>query len=127
MVDIEKMIKQSEKEHTGIQKYFNFGTVDGRIMAHMMDWDKYEIFYWAHCIQSPVPEKDRDFHHYHGRAEFSGPFVYQLGNGNEGFEVAFKLKLKQTRDDLEEYIKKAEGTKNIWVLTDDGRKFLKQI
>ncbi len=134
-----------EEPKVEIQTYFRFLKADGRILSRVWSYDSYEIYSFLYCREGKsciqVMGKEmynenslmfKEMKYYYGRAEFSGPFIAQI-RGEKDPEArkecikVFNGEIRRSRNELEEFIKKAEGTKNIWVYSDDGPKLLKRI
>ena len=67
-----------------------------------------------------------EMHYYYGRAVFTGHCICKMNKDKAYFKV-FDTEITQVSNDMETLVKEKEGTENIWVLSDDGPKFLKRI
>ena len=106
---------------TDIQKYFSFLECDGRILIMASNYDAYELtsYIWCGSGKKPkLPHNQDEVKYYHKTVWISGMLLYQAGIKpkfrDEAIE-AFQKDIKESRNDLEAFIKKELGDRNIWV------------
>ena len=131
---------------TDIQKSFQFAESDGRFLHRIPGYDVYEIISYIWCSNGKKPDitsrKGREgLKYYFGRTVISGlalnprEFYGEMPYGKQKIAAEkkkgaafFQEAIKETRDKLEELVKKELGNKNIWVLDKSGEmKLLKRI
>ncbi len=103
-----------------IQKYFSFLEQDGRLLGGIPEYDAYEIISYIYCKQGskPMALEQKGVRYYYGRTVISGPALAATKlSSRKKILQTFHKNIKETRNELEELIKKELGNRNIWVYT----------
>ncbi len=100
-----------------IQKYFSFLECDGRILVPISTRDASELVSYIWCSNGEKPDltnmsASKDLKYYYGRAEISGMTLY---HDRDKAIATFQAEVRASRNELEAFIKKDLGNRNIWV------------
>jgi len=97
-----------------IQKYFSFLECDGRILVPMSNRDASELVSYIWCASGKKPEippKQDELKYYYARTEISGMDLY---HDHDNAVATFQREVRSSRNELEAFIKKELGDRNIW-------------
>ncbi|KKL16954.1 hypothetical protein LCGC14_2490400 [marine sediment metagenome] len=98
-----------------IQKYFSFLECDGRILLPMSGLDASELISYIWCSNGEKPLAnmglDKDLKYYYTRTEISRMVLY---HDRDEAIATFQGEVRSSRDELEAFIKKELGDRNIW-------------